>query len=195
LNVVSIATCSEGNIVVLRREPTNANGHAMLYDYCRPSLGLKWVQTKPGTCNVELEVEEKRWYAYSASTQVGVDGTVTGNITGRLRNLTGNCEHHSLTLGHGRPTFDDTETEMTYRLRFPRVYGHAFHAQTSVHQLFQNCQADSSYTERLRGFNFDIIEYDQSSAFLIARTALGIHSPIAPQVIGSLLRMGTASSS
>lgn len=115
------------------------------------------MQVKPGTCNVELDVEEKKWYSTSANTLIGTDGAVSAHLTGRLRNLTGNCEHHSFTIGHGRPAKEGAETEMTYRLRFPRVYGLPVHAMTSVHQLFQSCQAHSSYSERLRGINFDLL--------------------------------------
>jgi hypothetical protein len=118
------------------------------------------VQSRPGTCNVELEVLEKKWYAFNANTQVGIDGAVTATLRGKLRNLTGNCEHHSLTFGHGRPTLQDQETDMAYKLRFPRVAGKPWHWQTSVHQLYQNCQADSSYIERLRGINFDLMQCD-----------------------------------
>ena len=128
------------------------------YDVCTT------LQSRPGTCNIELDLPEKKLYELNARTQVGLEGAVTAQLTGKLRNLTGNCEHHSLTFGHSKPTLADAETELAYRLRFPRVLGRPVHAQTTIHQQFQNCQADSSYTERQRGASFDLI----SCAFLSA---------------------------
>jgi hypothetical protein len=118
------------------------------------------LQSRPHTCNIELDVKEKKWYSFSASSQVGLDGAVSANLTGRLSNLTGNCEHHSVSIGRSKPTVaftDDQETDMSYRLRLPRIFGRPWHAQTSLHQLFQNCQADSSYLERMRGLHLDLI--------------------------------------
>ena len=115
------------------------------------------LQSKPGTCNVEMDLPEKKLVGLNARTQVGLEGAVTAEITGKLRNLTGNCEHHSITFGHSKPTLQDAETELAYRLRFPRILGRGVHAQTTINQQFQNCQADSSYTERQRGIGFDLI--------------------------------------
>ena len=108
-------------------------------------------------CNIDLEVRESKLYGISTNALVDGNGQFTANVVGRLRNLSGNCEHHSLMLSQGRANMADVETEVTYRLRFPRIFGHPVHAQTSIHQLWQDCQADSSYTERLRGINFDFI--------------------------------------
>jgi hypothetical protein len=115
------------------------------------------MQRKPNTCNLDVDLEESKLYAISTHALVDADGQVSANIVGRLRNLSGNCEHHSLVLSQSRASLSDVENEVTYRLRFPRIFGQPVHAQTSAHQLWQNCQADSSYTERLRGLQFDLL--------------------------------------
>ena len=131
------------------------------------------MQSKPGTCNLELQLDEKSWYAFNAGTQVGLEGAVTAEATGKLRNLTGNAEQHSITISHGRPTIYDQETELTYRLRFPRIFGKPLHAQWALYQQFQNAQADSSFTERQRGAGLDFI---RCGSFTLSSVVCAIRS-------------------
>lgn len=115
------------------------------------------LQSKPGTCIVALSVEEKPWYGFRTGANVAVDGRATIDMIGHVRNLSGNCEHYSAEYKRGKRSTQDSEEEIALRLRLPRMFGLPVHAITAVHQTYENCQYDSSYTARLRGGGLDLM--------------------------------------
>jgi hypothetical protein len=116
------------------------------------------MQEKPGTCNVDVSVEEKACYGISAGSQVNLEGRVTGSVQGRLRNLTGNCEHHSLTADFGgHASVQHHDSEFTYRLRLPRMFAAPVHLQVQLHKTAQDMQRELGYCEDVWGSGIDLI--------------------------------------
>jgi hypothetical protein len=116
------------------------------------------VQNKPGTCNVDVDVTEKACYGISAGSQVNLEGRVTGTVQARLRNLTGNCEQHSLAADFGgHASVKHHDSEFTYRLRLPRMFAAPVHAQLQLHKTAHDSQLALGYCENVWGSGVDLI--------------------------------------
>lgn len=111
--------------------------------------------SKPGTCHIDVSVEEASRVAYKVGTYVQrFDACVEGMF--KVRNLTGNCEHQSLEVSRSLGNTID----LAYKYRQPRIYGWPVHVINMVHQRYESFQRESSFTEMLRGGSVDAVTSD-----------------------------------
>ena len=110
------------------------------------------LQSKPGTCHIDVNVEELSMLSYQVGSYVTkADASVEGNV--RIRNLTGYCDHQKLEVTR---TISNS-TDVSYVYRQPRVFGLPLHARGLLHQRYESFQKNSSFSETLRGGCVDVI--------------------------------------
>jgi hypothetical protein len=117
------------------------------------------LQRESGTCTIDVSAQELARYGANVNAQTTLDGKVVAEAVLRLRNLTGDCDHHSFMFQYGGHNRHDMEKELAYRLRYPRIYGSSIHSQLTMQQRNQDNTRESSFKELLRGICWDLISY------------------------------------